>query len=317
MLDTVISRNVIAFAPPLSSSPIISMKIFAKRKRKSIDDGPSSKTTSDATGSPKSDRVVEELLKKDPASWNSKERRMVKRYQERQPTARNGVGSETPNDTISESQAKSEMSSLQKEENVNDSDEKDFDQQEEARQNEHTSAQGEIIVKEKKHVGKDNLHSILEKLTSKQRRKLTRQLERDGDAEKIRHEAVALLEEKKEADKDSKNPALLETKSLSKPDRTEPRKCSRKRRKKIVDLSTLTPEERLRREEQRRLQKEAAERRKNENSDGIQKHRHPLNSERRRANRRKPKWKPKSTQSGGEYNEHDTSGYQMRRARQF
>ena len=55
-------------------------------------------------------------------------------------------------------------------------------------------------------------------------------------------------------------------------------------------------------EEQRRKQKEAAQRRaRGDKKDG---HRHPLNSERRRANRRKPKWKKdlKAT------NEHNASG---------
>lgn len=59
---------------------------------------------------------------------------------------------------------------------------------------------------------------------------------------------------------------------------------SKPKKKKMKDLSHLPPEERARRDEQRRMQQEAAERRKA----GEMSTRHPLNSERRRANRRKP-----------------------------
>ena len=74
-------------------------------------------------------------------------------------------------------------------------------------------------------------------------------------------------------------------------------------------MSTLPPEERLRREEQRRLQKEAAERRAR-GEHVTPGHKRPLNSERRRANRRKPKWK----KSNPEFkNEHHSSGYMVRK----
>ena len=103
----------------------------------------------------------------------------------------------------------------------------------------------------------------------------------------------------------------------------EKSKAKRVRRRKgaDVDWSSLPPDEFLRREEQRRKQKEAAERRastddsKNTNNN----FRHPLNSERRRANRRKPKWSSRRIESSG-INigkvDHNTSGYQARRDRQ-
>jgi len=63
---------------------------------------------------------------------------------------------------------------------------------------------------------------------------------------------------------------------------TDPK--AKKKKTKMKDLSHLPPEERARREEQRKMQQEAAERRQA----GEVLTRHPLNSERRRANRRKP-----------------------------
>jgi hypothetical protein len=64
------------------------MKIFAKRKRKTVDlEGPSTEAKNEKAVVDRvlfqSDKLVEELLKKDPTTWNAKERRMVKRYQDR------------------------------------------------------------------------------------------------------------------------------------------------------------------------------------------------------------------------------------------
>jgi hypothetical protein len=75
-------------------------------------------------------------------------------------------------------------------------------------------------------------------------------------------------------------------------------------------LSKLTSDERIWREEQKRLQKEAAERR--DTGDTNSKHNHPLNSERRRANRRKPAFTKRNNRGAG--NEHNSSGFQMRQA---
>ncbi|GMH53561.1 hypothetical protein TrRE_jg5217, partial [Triparma retinervis] len=59
--------------------------------------------------------------------------------------------------------------------------------------------------------------------------------------------------------------------------------------KDFSKMKDIPPEERLRREKQREAQKAAAERRKKESSEGVSvSHAHPLNSERRRANKRKP-----------------------------
>jgi hypothetical protein len=91
-----------------------------------------------------------------------------------------------------------------------------------------------------------------------------------------------------------------------------------KKKAKLKDLSHLPPDERARREKQREMQQEAADRR----AAGDVLTRHPLNSERRRANRRKPgragtiakmkkEFKEKQ-QSGNVSLTHDSSGYTMR-----
>ena len=117
---------------------------------------------------------------------------------------------------------------------------------------------------------KDSLQlctKLPDKINSKNKRKLTRQWERDRDAEVVHQEALKLLEEMKPA---------------ASPPKVEEQKNSKKLK---ADWNHLTPEERLRREEQRRLQQEAAKRREQGVVLGGQQHKHPLNSERRRANR--------------------------------
>ena len=57
------------------------MKIFAKRTKRKITTACLPKNEDRTTFA--SDPVVEKLLQKDPSEWNSKERRMVMRYQKR------------------------------------------------------------------------------------------------------------------------------------------------------------------------------------------------------------------------------------------
>jgi hypothetical protein len=52
------------------------MKIFAKRTKVAAPAAAESKLF-------QSDKIVEELLQNDPSTWNAKQRRMIKRYQER------------------------------------------------------------------------------------------------------------------------------------------------------------------------------------------------------------------------------------------
>jgi len=92
-----------------------------------------------------------------------------------------------------------------------------------------------------------------------------------------------------------------------------------KKKRKWKDLSNLPPEERERRERQRIMQMEAAVRRANGDTDNT---RHPLNSERRRANRRKPgrtgkiALLKKQSKLKQEYlREFNASGFHMRRSK--
>ena len=80
---------------------------------------------------------------------------------------------------------------------------------------------------------------------------------------------------------DSKSKKRPTSVQISKP--TKPTKTTKKK-----DWSQLSKEEQERREKQRQMQKEAKERREYEAKTGQISKRHPLNSERRRANRRKP-----------------------------
>ena len=84
-----------------------------------------------------------------------------------------------------------------------------------------------------------------------------------------------------------------------------------KKQKKGADWSSLPADERLRREEQRTKQQEAAERRARGEANIAPGHKRPLNSERRRANRRKPKWVNKSPV--GVKQEHNSSGFGHRK----
>jgi len=156
----------------------------------------------------------------------------------------------------------------------------------------------------------EELQSMLDKLNSKQRRKFMRSLERGGDVEAVRAETRSLLGLDKKEDTTTAKEA--DRVAASNKD-GEPPKKKRRRNKKDVDLSKLPAEERLRREEQRRLQQEAAQARANGTAVVAPGKKHPLNSERRRANRRKPKWEPRLNNNSMPSNEHNSSGYHMRK----
>jgi hypothetical protein len=274
------------------------MKIFAKRKRKSVDSAAAEKDEKPTPRSVfQSDEPVEDLLKQDPSTWNAKERRMVKRSQERKPETGDEQGKATEaekpsqpketekeeGDSSDEEKVENNVPDPKPESNVNKVIEKSATQSVEA-----TSEDTNKLID-------DDLQKLLNKLSSKLRRKLIRLLERDGNVEDVRKEAVSLLGEKGGdiADRADDNIPV-------------------KRRRKGADWSALPTDERLRREEQRRVQQEASERRVSGVSGEQQnsKHKHPLNSERRRANRRKPKYAKRVNKPE---NEHDTSGFQMRR----
>ncbi|GMH47598.1 hypothetical protein TrLO_g8202 [Triparma laevis f. longispina] len=165
-------------------------------------------------------------------------------------------------------------------------------------------------------LGDDDLLKIpLEELTSKQRRLLRRKLARGddgGDAKpvtKVEPESQPMVDQETTVQETEVKPfpTTAQTPSSAKKDSSISlkaldsnakakllKKLSRKggvnapiykTPKKVKDLSHLPPDERKRREDQRKKQAEAKERR-----EGGEKgeHAHPLNSERRRANKRKP-----------------------------
>jgi hypothetical protein len=276
------------------------MKLFASRKRK-VEPPKEERTVF------QSDPVVEELLKKDPSTWNAKQRRMIQRYRERNPggteasdTVVVDIQQQSTDEEIVDNDGKEPM-------HQNNDDEKATaeDPNEKADkpiQPENNNISGTTDNKADNNPSKAEkdaeLDAMLEKLSSKQRRTLTRLLERTGDTAAVKEEARKMLDEKEEPSTKKNETVVTE----------EP--PSKRRRKSSANWDTLTPEERMRREEQKRLQKEAAERRAR--GESIQ-HRHPLNSERRRANRRKPKYDntKKKVKSN---NEHNTSGFSVRKS---
>lgn len=339
------------------------MKIFAKRKKKAASAGANPQTTPERSTFA-SDPIVEELLKKDPKEWNSKERRMIKRYQDRKneseqsksgstgetqstetdeketaaksagkgigkdnvevennesghdssesenssgsddnddDSSSDGVGKEKPKDklpvSLAESNARKDLSKQTSCERWTDDAEVDDTKDEE-------NIDGTIDPKHE-------VYKLLDKLNSKMKRTLSRKLEREGATalDEVQSEAAKILGGPSE-DKESKKREVESSEKDS--DAAGP---SKKKRKKEVDWSNLPPEERLRREEQRKKQIEAAERRVR-GEDKTPGYKHPLNSERRRANKRKPKWKNGSSTSGTSppvKNDHDHSGFLHRK----
>jgi hypothetical protein len=324
------------------------MKLFAKRTKKVA----SSSSTPEAERTVfQSDPIVDALLQQDPSTWNAKQRRMIKRYQDRKQESPEGIEAspqkkeqETEEEPLEPSKKEEEEAGEESGEGSDnaDSESEDDSSDEEDKAEEGEEANKEDVVPEpdasvmvedvtedppdptgqpttdddaKNQVVNDEsekkdtdttaqtidaeLSDMLERLDSKTRRKLRRKLERgEATATEIRQEATALLKPAKEEEKPS-----AEAGSDS----------PTKGKKRKADWSNLPPEERVRREEQRKNQQEAAARRA-AGELPASKFRHPLNSERRRANRRKPKWeRPEAKTGAGPANEHNFSGFHMRK----
>jgi hypothetical protein len=156
----------------------------------------------------------------------------------------------------------------------------------------------------------ERVKKLLNGLNSKQKRTLSRRLEREGSSclAEVEAEAEALLKALSSSEDTPKTKDDV--------DSSPPPNKKRRRRGAPVDVTGLTPEERLRREEQRKMQKEAVERRtsggEGEDTAG-KKFLHPLNSERRRANKRKPKWMPRKVFANSDKIEHNASGFHVRK----
>jgi hypothetical protein len=309
------------------------MQIFAKRKRKEASKDATAALTERTSFA--SDPIVEELLTKDPSKWNSKEKRMVKRYQKRKPEVEqpedsqkneSEVGETVEETTVTEAAVadpeptKSEEAAKEDKSEDSDSDDNDDSDSSDSENEDESKDETEIEESTPKNLSQeepsdetskpvestndsgivDPSHAIfkqLDKLNSKMKRTLSRKLDRDGASalEEVQKEAISLLE-KSEGD-------------LSKKRSHDQGDGKSKKKKSKVDWSGFSPEERARREKQRKLQTEAAERRaKGEETGGYK---HPLNSERRRANRRKPKWK--NTFKREEKKNHHASGFVVRK----
>ncbi|KAL7467579.1 hypothetical protein ACHAXS_007818 [Conticribra weissflogii] len=287
---------------------------------------------------------IEILLEMDPSKLNSKQRRLVRRHRERE-------GAKDPCTVVASDEATSigkddvEVCAKEKPKSINydndgdDSGKKRVDsiksntpnkQNEKRTSNETQPSQGDKI-------NATEILAKLEGLNSKDRRKFLRQLRRDNPedstdlsekgliaaaedearriAEKNRlnvskenSDADASKKRKAEDAEETDQGTTSETTTT-----TTPKKRSR-RRKSNVNADDLSPEERQRREQQRKMQKEAAERRA---AGLVDPNRHPLNSERRRANRRKPGRGAliamKKKEEMAERGRFNAVGYQMRR----
>jgi hypothetical protein len=353
------------------------MKIFAKRtKKNSIGSSSSEKERTEN----KSDPIVEELLKKDPSEWNAKERRMIKRYQDRR--EEDGEASEKNNDNTNNNDqvnnstfdgvVDNDDKNVDQKKGIASTSEKDHDNDDDSNNKSDSSNSSDLEsskgggdieavtsptdatptasvedMDDEKTNNNDSgktgtstttstrtaidscdgptqdheqvVRALLDQLNSKQKRTLSRKLERQGLSvlDEVEKEAKEMLKV------DVPSTDKVETKSGNKRGHDKvgdemdspsgdkvSTTLSNKKRKKEVDLSRLPPEERLRRQEQARLQQEAAERRAKGDIIAKPGHKHPLNSQRRRANRRKPKWKKPSV---GVKNEHNSSGFVMRK----
>ena len=255
---------------------------------------------------------IQALLTMDPSTLNAKQRRLVRRHNERE--GGGAVDAATAQLSIEQSKEKKDQANKAEDKDTIAKDQATKSEDSTDRDKDTSSAKDNTPKKndedEKKEEStsddKDipnNIKEILAKLeglNSKERRKLLRQLKSstggtiDESVIKAAEEQAKKIAERneKEAANAPPQPNNQERKRMAKEIKAtskdiEPTKPKKKRRKKgpPVDVSSLPPEERARREEQRRKQKEAAERRE---AGLVDPNRHPLNSERRRANRRKP-----------------------------
>ena len=204
---------------------------------------------------------IEELKALDPATLNAKQRRLLKRSQERDSSEieieeqkLNEKGKDDKNEkNNNENSAKQERVVEDKSSNDVRTDESTCEVQ--------IEPSTETTLTESTDGLTEEQVKMLEGLNSKERRKLKRQFEREQLDSNVS--------------------------TGSQNDIINASEAPKKKSKKVKDFSHLPPAERERREKQREMQRLAAEQRAN--GDATNKlHAHPLNSERRRANRRKP-----------------------------
>jgi hypothetical protein len=403
-------------SPPATSSSSDSNR---HREEPSTDNGQAAEaTTYDTAQLPASRRqaekalavsgeaLVRELLTQDPSSWNSKQRRIVKRYRERrkdelegecevddkddtdhQDPGRDVESSEHPlpsSSLVSESDQNSSSVGAAEEGAPSDSvvvekqataegsgDGGQKNSKQVVQEASSSSASSPLDSISSNHLNlKKELDGLMGRLSSKIRRKLSRQIDRGelsvvegmGEVRRLLAENASSAPPQSEQRQQKQPKSALVPSSVAEGkygdkllqcEDQSGQETSRKRqrnKKESVDWNLLPAEERIRREEQRRMQQVAAEKRKQsleqqENSGQEGRNfRHPLNSERRRANRRKPKHPAKKRSEGHgtttaaaaassfvtkpmgnkkkdvswqqqQLQDHHTSGYQVRKAK--
>uniref|UniRef100_A0A7S2NYN5 Uncharacterized protein n=1 Tax=Leptocylindrus danicus TaxID=163516 RepID=A0A7S2NYN5_9STRA len=255
---------------------------------------------------------IEQLQQMDPASLNSKQRRMLKRMMARKEQGKSNEEEEVLTEDV-DGGSGSQQHARSKEESSSASSAKSAPDDNENATNDSSSSsevidnasprEGNSICEKDKEVQQidtnddsqkagDNVvakcndagltedqQKMLEGLNSKERRKMLRQFQRE---QREKQEQVA------EVSSSSPCTSHDERKRKDCPgEEINDELPKSKKTKKMKDLSHLPAEERERREHQRQMQRLAAERRASGEGNNS-KHSHPLNSERRRANRRKP-----------------------------
>ena len=279
---------------------------------------------------------IQALLTMDPSKLNSKQRRLVRRHQEREGIEETNAVESAQKSSIeiicnaSESSKsvpqKKQIPSqgmMKTDESVKSLSTGDESVETNSRKQQEASLTASITTIE--------TLAKLQGLNSKDRRKFLRQL-RSSAGQTVDESIIAAAEEqaRKVAERneqeavhtnatcDTASKAKLCGKKSTRVDRElmvdQTKQKSKRRKKKILNLDDLDPEERKRREAQRIMQKEAAERRA---SGLVDPNRHPLNSERRRANRRKPGKAAKIVQAKKEHlaerGKFNAVGYQIRK----
>jgi hypothetical protein len=271
----------------------------------SAEDGPKKKKAKKNPSNEINGDEMETLLKMDFEKLNSKQRRLVRRYKERS-------GEDVAEENVAAAAAAA--SGGGNDANNDADDNKKEDNSKQSTKDKDSSKAPELGADEPKDIKEKELLTKLSGLNSKDRRKFLRQLKSENphnfDIDKLEEEAKRIAERNI---LDSKEEKVTPKKSQPKQPAPTPTPTSTaSKKKKAKDLSHLPPEEIARREKQRQLQIEAAERRAR-GEDTNNGHKHPLNSERRRANRRKPARKSQVANKGGAKREFNSVGYMMRK----
>lgn len=293
----------------------ISGSSSSKKKKQRHDDSTSSQQ-------PNGDDI-QTLLAMDPSTLNSKQRRLVRRHQEREGIEdTNAVESaETVAASASTPQVQIATQGTRDNQSVNSLANGDESSKITNCNQQEVSSAATTSTAAAAATTTDML-AKLEGLNSKDRRKFLRQL-RSSIGGNIDESVIAAAEEQARKVAERNEQEAVHTNAISSKaskastakntvDQSIPK--PKRRKKNPINLDDLDPEERKRREAQRMMQKEAADRRA---SGLVDPSRHPLNSERRRANRRKPGKAAKIVQAKkeqlAERGKFNAVGYQMRK----